>query len=693
MVGENSFGVVLTSFRQERLKAARAQRDKLEADKWSTLRVAKDLGVTRQTYSGWENGHHLPEPNDLRAIVRIFRLSDEERDALYLAAAQVSPKRNYLPQKNDFFTGRETHLERLDELLQECGIVGITQAVSISGLGGIGKTQLALQYAHHHFTKNTYRAALWVNAASKETLQASYGELTRILDLPEQDEVEDDKRVQAVKEWLEGHSDWLLVMDNADDLALARSFLPSILPGHVIFTTRSQIVGDSGIVAQLNVEAMETEEGLLFLLRRSKTLGLGKTLDDVALDIRKTAMQIVEILGGHPLALDQAGSYIDGTGVSVAKYIQLYQEERRFLLDRRGLASITNDHPESVVVTIEMSFKQACQQHPMAQDVLYFCSFLHPDSIPEVLFQYDDSFKFDTITFNESIEILRRYSLIKRDAQYKSFSVHRLVQAVLSDAMPADLRMQWIERVMQTINASFPKAEFSNLDQHGRLVLHEMVCAQWAMDEPISILRTADIAYSVSTHLIQRGMFPAAETLLTRALWIYEQHIGDDNPNIAASLVSMRDSLVVIYSAQDRYWEAEQLILRLLVIQGKHLGISTSELGKSLCLLAFLCIKQGKYGQAASLYQQVLTLWEEHLGFQNPEAAIPVFGLGLLFYMLGDDEQAEKMFRGALSIRELRLGASHPLTQGTKLVYMEFLHSIGRDAEAAALETNDETPR
>ncbi|MHB8597051.1 MAG: helix-turn-helix transcriptional regulator [Ktedonobacteraceae bacterium] len=202
MAGENSFGAVLTSLRQERLKAARAQRDKLEAAKWGTIRVAKELGITRQTYSGWENGHHQPQPNDLRAIVRVFRLSDEERDALYLSAARVPPKRHNLPTKNDFFTGRKTHLEQISKQLQENGAVGIIQAVSISGLGGIGKTQLALEYAHRHLAANTYRAVLWVNAADKATLRASYDELLRKLDLPEQNEREAERRVQAVQQWL-----------------------------------------------------------------------------------------------------------------------------------------------------------------------------------------------------------------------------------------------------------------------------------------------------------------------------------------------------------------------------------------------------------------------------------------------------------------------------------------------------------
>ena len=126
-------------------------------------------------------------------------------------------------------------------------------------------------------------------------------------------------------------------------------------------------------------------------------------------DIREPALQLVKLLDGHPLALDQAGAYIEETGMSFTDYIKLYHAERRDLLNRRGslikARSIANI-PKPLLVTFELCFEKAREQHPMATDILHFCAFLHPDAIPEELFQHDDSFKFDTTAFDEGITAL-----------------------------------------------------------------------------------------------------------------------------------------------------------------------------------------------------------------------------------------------------------------------------------------------
>src|SRR5262249_45892615 len=145
---------------------------------------------------------------------------------------------------------------------------------------------------------------LWVNAADKASLETSYLSLATLLQLPQKNEREIDSIVQAIKIWLEEHVHWLLILDNADDLSLAHSYLPTRPRGHILLTTRSQIVGTMAVL--LPVEAMSREVGLLFLLRRSGLLPPGTELSNIASDIRREALALVEMLAGHPLALDQA---------------------------------------------------------------------------------------------------------------------------------------------------------------------------------------------------------------------------------------------------------------------------------------------------------------------------------------------------------------------------------------------------
>src|SRR5579872_1789916 len=140
MSEENSFGDMLRKFRVRRGKL------------WTQEYAAERLGVVLHTYSDWETGKRIPLPKHRTKIAALFKLKQEEADVLYRAAGQMPPEVHNIPfLRNPFFTGRERQLERLQQLLAENGSVALTQPISISGLGGIGKTQLALEYAHRSY--------------------------------------------------------------------------------------------------------------------------------------------------------------------------------------------------------------------------------------------------------------------------------------------------------------------------------------------------------------------------------------------------------------------------------------------------------------------------------------------------------------------------------------------------------------
>ena len=684
--------------------------------------------VTRLTISRWETGENSPSLYNLKHLVIVLGLDQKGIDAFYraarqppetenslsvapidtsnsIAASQAPPNIDNLPfQRNPFFTGREAHLERLRKQLQETGTAAITQSISISGLGGIGKTELALEYAHRHYP-NVYRAALWVNAAD-ETLQASYASLAQTLKLDEQSEQEQElvKRIQAVKDWLQTHTNWLLIMDNADDLPLAESFLPAQPRGHVVFTTQSQIIGTTARRARhIELEKMTSEEGLLFLLQRSHVLEDETTLDTVAPYIREAALEVVELLGGLPLALDQAGAYIEGTRVSFTDYIKRYQSDRRRLLSKRGsLKSKYSKHPEPVAVTFKLSFDKACEQHPLASDILQFCAFLHPDAIPEELFQHDDSLKFDTSEFDDAIAALHRYSLIKRNTQEMTFSIHRLVQAVLIDALSPDLLNHWRVRVVLALNAAFPEADFaaplpilafSDRALCERLQSHVLACASLTTHELDSLLEAAYLFHTASLYLSSQGRILEEEALLEKALSIWEKQLEADHPAIARSL----EDLAHVYLVNGKYEQAEPLLVRELSMWEQHLGTDEHpDLDDKLDILAFTFCNQGKYEQAELAYQRVLRIREKHLGAEHPDTARPLLSLAEVLRDQGKHEQAEALFHRSLSNFRQRLKHEQILVaprlypRPTKMSYVNFLHSIGRDAEAAALEVNDE---
>src|SRR5437588_8814842 len=282
-------------------------------------------------------------------------------------------------RRNPFFTGRESILTRLHTMLHGGNAAALSQPAAISGLGGIGKTQAAVEYAYRY--RGEYQYVLWVQANTHETLTSSYVTLAGLLNLPEQGAQDQSLTIQAVKNWLEQHDKWLLIFDNADDLSLVDAFLPSGSRGHILFTTRAHVL--SGRAQRVEVEEMDAEEGALFLLRRATMLAQDAALSSVSEAVRTAATAIVEAVDGLPLALDQAGAYIEETGCGLSRYLELYKVQRKNLHQRRSKRSI--DHPEPVATTWSLSFKKVEQANPSAAEVLRFCAFLHPDAIPEEL--------------------------------------------------------------------------------------------------------------------------------------------------------------------------------------------------------------------------------------------------------------------------------------------------------------------
>src|SRR5438876_534842 len=209
-------------------------------------------------------------------------------------------------ERNPFFTGREEVLAQLHAALQADTRVALSHPLGISGLGGIGKTQTALEYAYRY--QSDYEAVFWVRADSVLSLISSLTGVARVLELPECDEQDQEIIVQAVLRWFRDNIRWLLIYDNVDDLSIVEPFLPGAGPGHLLLTTRAHAL--DGLAQRLDIEKMEPEIGALFLLRRASLLALQDTLPMANSNDRTIACTISQELGGLPLALDQAGAYI-----------------------------------------------------------------------------------------------------------------------------------------------------------------------------------------------------------------------------------------------------------------------------------------------------------------------------------------------------------------------------------------------
>ena len=579
-----------------------------------------------------------------------------------IASNRPAPLWNVPYQRNPFFTGREEVLNALYLGLQANNIIALAHPQGISGLGGIGKTQTALEYAYRY--GGEYDAVCWVRADSTIALVSSFMELAHLLDLPEQDERDQSIIVRAVLLWFQLHDRWLLIFDNIEDLLVVEPFLPKAGQGHTVFTTRARAL--AAIAQFLEVEKMGPETGALLLLRRANFIPLQATLDLATSADRSIASQIVQELDGLPLALDQAGAYIRETPCSLEDYLALYQKRRFDLLQARG--NLEKDYPASVATTWSLSFEKVKKTDPAAAELLDFVAFLAADSIPEKLLIEGGSYLgpglttvvSDPLALNATISTLLAYSLVRRDAdstvESQVLSIHRLVQTVLQDNMNGQKRRLWTQRAVQAVGQTFPNTQFKAWRLCDLWLPHAQICLYYINKDSIQTLEAAQLLNQTGVYLQKRGRFAEAEVPLQMALIMKEHLLGKDHQDVTGNL----NNLAEFYRFQSNYEKAEQLHARALQIRKQNLGEMHPLVAESLNNLAFVYRAGGGYTKAEPLQRQALEIRKKTLGPEHPDVAVSLDTMAGLFRAMGRYPEAEPYYKQALEIRKRVLGETHP---------------------------------
>ena len=562
--------------------------------------------------------------------------------------------------RNPFFIGRSELLKTLHENFTKAN----KQRQVISGLGGIGKTQIALEYAYLY--RYEYESVLWANAADRDALRSDFVIMADWLHLPGRDTQNQDLIVDAVKRWLSNNTNWLLILDNADDLTMVNDFLPLSDAGYILLTTRTQAVGEAN---SIEVKKLDKDEGVLLLLRRAKVLAADALLSEAQEEERTQAEKIVEAMDGLPLALDQAGAYIEGR-CSLSEYLNHYQNRGIDLLRRRG--SLLTSHPEPVATTWSVSFHEVEQANPAAAHLLRLCAFLDPDTIPEELITSGapdlgpilGPVAADHLRLDDAIEELQRYSLLQFNRVTKSLSIHRLVQVILKEDMKVILkedrkvgmRARWAERAVRVVDRAFPEDVKVTTWERCQLYLPQALAGADLIEEyKFTFLEAAGLLYRTGGYLFDRSQLAGAESLYQRALAIREKQLGPEHPDVAQSL----NSLALLYHFQDKYKEAEPLYQRALAIRKKRLGLKHPDVATSYDGLAGLYQEQGEYKNAELLYKKALAIREKVLGLEHPDVATSYDHLAGLYQEQGNYSDAEPLYQRALTIREKQLDPEH----------------------------------
>lgn len=578
---------------------------------------------------------------------------------------------HHLPPPNPEFVGRQGLLDALAQDVQEGQPSILTQ--TIAGLGGVGKSQIALAYAHAH--RQTYDLIHWLTADPETTLLEGMRDLGRQLHLPVDASPDIGSAVTMVNGWLaQTERRWLLIVDNVDEMAPARlrQLLPGSGPGHILITSRNpnwQGVVDGKHIHPVDIFTPDEAEAYLEKALSARPEGL-----------RPFGSKLAERLGYLPLALTHAAAYMRERGLTCKEYVRRFAEHQTALLVRHPSP---NDYHATVMTTWQLSF-DAVQETPGAADLLTLCSLLAPDDIPLRLLRRVGEVRetplADELTFDDALAALRRYSLLEMGEN--GVRMHRLVQMVVREREATGGVGDWANSALALLKKAyrFDKYDMTTWPACAELLPHMRAAADLAAKEGVEIETSAWINNEIGYYLRQFIEMGLAWPYYERALEINEKVLGSEHPDTASSLNNMG----YLLQGMGKNEEARPYYERALEIREKVLGREHPDTAQSQNNLGYLLQAMGKYEKAKPYYEQALAIREKILGKEHPDTARSLNNMGYILQAMRATKEARPYFEKALAIYETVLGTEHPDT-ARSLNNLGFVQLILGDYEKAQL--------
>ncbi|KAF8455044.1 hypothetical protein BDZ91DRAFT_746932 [Kalaharituber pfeilii] len=557
-------------------------------------------------------------------------------------------------------------------------------------MGGMGKTQLALEYVYRH--SRDYSSVFWINAASEQTTKISfthimqrliehhaelsesepdYTRIGRLLGMAGkldstgmftvQQPSEDQHVVNAVRKWLtaKDNNKWLLVFDNLDDLESfdINDYIPSAPHGTVIITSRrpESIQGRMG----LEVTQMDNSEAEELLFKCAKR-NLEKLSSDECQHEKEAAATIVHKLGYLPLAIEQVGAYIHVRQYSFSRYLGEYNANITHLLSKKW--KVGKQH-RSVFAAWDLSFNAIQNQNHKAAELLLLCGFLDNNDICEELLQRGMKLSKDDTSLGDSIQTLLSYSMAKRKSRGDSFNIHPLVH----------MWAQW--------KLEMEPERYSNKASEALLMVASAIAtnSERKVEEWVFELRILPHIFAVERHIKflemenkqvltavynlcliyqHHGYFRQAEGMYQIVSAGHEKLLGTDHPDT----LNVVHDMAVVFKEQGHYKKALELYERVLAGGEKIFGADHPYTLSVINSIAIVLKKQGQYNKALKLYERALAGQEKALGAGHPSTLRTVNNMGNIFHQQGQYNKALEFYERALAGGEKALGADHPET-------------------------------
>jgi tetratricopeptide (TPR) repeat protein len=565
----------------------------------------------------------------------------EERRSRILSAleghsqALEPPPRPFIgvPPRIASFIGRAQQLDKLDAILMQDKPAAVTQAsvgrAAVQGMGGVGKTSLAIEYAHRF--RGLYAGVCWCPAETRTGLLSALANLSVTLGAATAEEADLEKVAKAaLRRLAEQRATWLLVFDNVPAPDAVADLLPSA-GARVLITSRFSDWSELADEIALDVLAIEEAVALL----RSRT-GRGYA----------GAQTLAEVLGCLPLALDHAAAYCKRTQMRFADYAR----QAWSLIDAapRGAG-----YPTSVGATFDLAITEAVEQCRAAETLMAYLAQCAPERIPMTLVEGAIE---DELERMDALAALAEVSLLKHD-QFDdgapAVTVHGLVQAVARARSEADGSAQEnVGKLIARLTASYPEDGYDNPQSWplcGKLTPH--LLARRGADDP-SVFH---LLGRTGEYFHGRAAYSQAAPLLRDALAICEKTLGPEHRGTAGSL----NNLANVLRAEGDVAGARPLFERALAIYEKALGPEHPRTVTSLDNLAGLLQAQGDLTAARPLFEHALAIREKALGPEHPDTATCLNNLASVLKAQGDFAGARPLYERALAIREKAFGPDH----------------------------------
>lgn len=527
----------------------------------------------------------------------------------------------------------------------------------LQGPAGIGKTAVALEFARRY--RSHYRVILWARARSVETLIADFSALAETLQLPEAQSPYMSMSVGATLTWLANHGDWLLILDDAHDLAQIQTYATFSEKGHVLLTTRAAALDGVGVAR--TVYRLSGADGATLLLRQAAIHAPTTRAGRGGEATREEAERLVAFLRGHPLALTLAGATIATRDLRLDEYRRLLIQS----IEDPSAASLA----DILSGVIRLSIESLARTSPSALALLRVAAFLHPGEIPEEILREAAgelgielewrSEAEDPLT--DLLEEAARFGLLRFLPSSEAIDLSDQVLQELRQTSAAEEQADSLGRAIRAVEILFPGAPEGNPSEWtlcNRLLPHGLILAETIERDNVATSDASLLLSVVAYYLDLRGQVAAAEPLYRAALAIEESRLGEDHPD----LVTLLNNLALIYEAQNRDADAERLLRRALALKEKAFGLADPSTMATLGNLAYLLQLQGEYQEAKDLLTRALEVQESLHGSHDLSLIPSLESLADLHAAQWDYATAESLCERALAIREKILGNDHPET-------------------------------